>query len=194
MLRKDPLNRIDLGQIFHLKWVKTFGDLSRERSLRLDDTLSTNEATKTLSLTKDFGKKSKREIIKTISDQKTMQNIIESTIVENNEKLTRNFIELKHQNNESYVILNSKQESSSFLESLGLSRSKQESSNFLENVMLSQSKQDSVLGSLNMPSFFENCNVIKEIKTSFLILVIVEFFHALFKTGYEKHWEHQKSN
>lgn len=159
LLRKDPKKRIELGQIFHLKWVKRFAELNRKRSLQLDDTLSTNEVTKIATLTKDYGKKIKSEKIRTLSEQKT-QNFIESFTGENNEKPLKNLIEIKRHLNENSAFQNSKHDSSSFLDSFGLAKAKQESSSFLESIGFSKSKQDTNMSLQKMPSFFENYKVL----------------------------------
>ena len=158
LLRKNPKKRIELSQIFHLKWVKKFAELNRKRSLQFDDTLSTNEVTKTTTLTKDYGKKLKSGKIRTLSEQKT-QNVIESFTGENNEKPLKNLIEIKHQLIENSGFHNSKHDSSSFLDSFGLSKSKQESSSFLESMGFSKRKQDTNMSLQKMPSFFENYKV-----------------------------------
>ena len=54
LLGKNPEKRVSLEQIFNLKWLKKHQDLIQERSLKFDDSFSTNDNTRILSMTKDF--------------------------------------------------------------------------------------------------------------------------------------------
>lgn len=108
LLRKHPENRADLGQIFHFQWVKKIQDIGQEKSMRLDESTSTFENSKTLNNMKGFCKKSKSVISHPFSEQTAKKEIVKK-------RVTENLIEIKLQTQENSLAPKSNQESSTIL-------------------------------------------------------------------------------
>ena len=106
LLRKHPVDRADLGEIFHFPWVKKFQDIGQEKIMKLDESTSTIENSKTLNLMKGFCQKSKSVISNPFSEQTTKKEIVKK------KRVTENLIEIKLQTEENKK---SNQESSTML-------------------------------------------------------------------------------
>ena len=96
LLRKNPEERIDLGQIFNLKWVK----FHKEKNMKFYDCFSTNEYTKILSVTKDNSNLSKKAQLQSIN---TFSELNTKKIFEKEKRATEISIEPKTLNLEKFL-------------------------------------------------------------------------------------------
>ena len=89
MLRKDPANRIDLKKIYHLEWVCKNQELFVDTSLKLDETMSTFDNTKSFHIRKDSEMNNSSEL-------KTQKMFLSCDV--KNKRHTENSIFFKNQN------------------------------------------------------------------------------------------------